>query len=360
MELMCEFCKKELKTMSALNKHKKTAKYCLKLQNKNAEINIDSKEKAVFNHNFNLNNEKNQEFQKSETENIINPPNKLQNKILNNNMENIDQNICEFCERKFTNKYNLRNHKLCCKEIKQQKVEELNCYINNKNFEISQLQMDIINLKNIINNKNNMIEKLEFIKEKNEELISNQMIKITELEDRLERLGTKAINRSTTTNNTINLQLNNYISQEHINTKIADKFNDKYISNGIKGVAQFVYDHIITTEDGSVLYACYDVSRKIFKYKDTEGNEVKDVKATKLINMIKPGLIKQTDVLYDYFSEEYDYLKKMEEIKDFNNNDLQELYKIKYLKDKAIEVSLEINTMDKTNKFSNELANLAS
>ena len=220
--------------------------------------------------------------------------------------------------------------------------------------------MEITNLKNIINKKNNMIEKLEFIKEKNDELISNQMIKITELEDRLERLGTKAINRATTTNNTINLQLNNYISQDHINTKIADKFNDKYISNGIKGVAQFVYDHIITTEDGSILYACYDVARKIFKYKDTEGNEVKDVKAAKLINMIKPGLIKQTDVLYDYFSEEYDYLKKMEEVKDFNTEDLQELYKIKYLKDKAIEVSLEINTMDKTNKFSNELANLAS
>ena len=348
--------------MSALNKHKKTAKYCLKLQNENTKLNIDLDEKVENNGDNYLYNEKILEIKKSEIPNrnfTNNTLNKDQSLIINNQTENM-VHICEFCEKKFTNKYNLRNHKLCCKEIKHQKVEELNFNINNKNLEISQLQMEITNLKNIISKKNNMIEKLEFIKEKNDELISNQMIKITELEDRLERLGTKAINRATTTNNTINLQLNNYISQDHINTKIADKFNDKYISNGIKGVAQFVYDHIITTEDGNILYACYDVSRKIFKYKDTEGNEVKDVKAAKLINMIKPGLIKQTDVLYDYFSEEYDYLKKMEEIKEFNNNDLQELYKIKYLKDKAIEVSLEINTMDKTNKFSNELANLAS
>lgn len=354
MDLTCEFCKKELKTMSALNKHKKTAKYCLKLQTENINSNTCSSIKSVFASNI--------QAVKKNSEKISEIKIKPQSQVLviNEQTELSDQHICEFCEKKFTNKYNLRNHKLCCKEIKQQKVEELNFNINNKNLEISQLQMEITNLKNIINKKNNIIEKLEFIKEKNDELIANQMIKITELEDRLERLGTKAINRATTTNNTINLQLNNYISQDHINTKIADKFNDKYISNGIKGVAQFVYDHIITTEDGSVLYACYDVARKIFKYKDTEGNEVKDVKAAKLINMIKPGLIKQTDVLYDYFSEEYDYLKKMEEVKDFNTEDLQELYKIKYLKDKAIEVSLEINTMDKTNKFSNELANLAS
>lgn len=360
MDIICEFCKRELKTMSAFNKHKKTAKYCLKLQNDSNRLNekLNTKTYSEQDIRFDINQDKNNI--KNETRYINNTSIKPPYLTTNIKSENSEQNICEFCNKKFTTKYNLRNHKLCCKEIKHQKVEELNYDINNKNLEISNLQIEILSFKNIIDKKNNMIEKLEFIKEKNAELISNQMIKITELEDRIERLGTKAINRSTTTNNTINLQLNNYISQDHINTKIADKFNDKYISNGIKGVAQFVYDHIITTKDGNILYACYDVSRKIFKYKDNEGNEVKDVKAAKLINMIKPGLIKQSDVLYDYFSEEYDFLKKMEEVKDFNNEDLQELYKIKYLKDKAIEVSLEINTMDKTNKFSNELANLAS
>ena len=36
----CEFCKKIFSTKSSLNNHKKTAKYCLQIQNK--EINIFS------------------------------------------------------------------------------------------------------------------------------------------------------------------------------------------------------------------------------------------------------------------------------------------------------------------------------
>ena len=189
MDLICEFCKKELKTMSALNKHKKSAKYCLKLQNENMILNVKHEIHTNFSPDVYLSKQKSEKKsetnKKSEIQYELKP--QIQNTTVNKD-ENMEQHICEFCDKKFTNKYNLRNHKLCCKEIKQQKVEELNCNINNKNLEISQLQIDIINLKNIINKKNKMIEKLEFIKEKNEELISNQMIKITELEDRIERL----------------------------------------------------------------------------------------------------------------------------------------------------------------------------
>ena len=49
-------------------------------------------------------------------------------------------------------------------------------------------------------------------------------------------------------------------------------YNDKYLLDGIKGVAQFVYDHIVKLEDGSIAYACFDTSRQVFKYKDQNGN----------------------------------------------------------------------------------------
>jgi hypothetical protein len=42
----------------------------------------------------------------------------------------------------------------------------------------------------------------------------------------------------------------------------------------MKGIAQFVFDHIVKLEDGSMAYACYDTSRQVFKYKDENGNEI--------------------------------------------------------------------------------------
>jgi hypothetical protein len=61
----------------------------------------------------------------------------------------------------------------------------------------------------------------------------------------------------------------------------------------LKDVAKFVYEWILKTEEGNLIYACYDRSRLIFKYKDEYGNEVKDPKASQLSTMLKPGLIKK-------------------------------------------------------------------
>ena len=42
--MICEFCNKEFANMSSLNVHKKTAKYCLKIQNENGCItNFENK-----------------------------------------------------------------------------------------------------------------------------------------------------------------------------------------------------------------------------------------------------------------------------------------------------------------------------
>ena len=61
----CEYCKTGFKSISSLNLHKKRAKYCLNIQNKNIE-----------------------EF------------------------------ICEYCGNNFTSKQNLNKHIIICKEKK--------------------------------------------------------------------------------------------------------------------------------------------------------------------------------------------------------------------------------------------------
>ena len=147
--------------------------------------------------------------------------------------------------------------------------------------------------------------------------------------------------------------MNSFPSQKEIDMKIESQFNDKYILDGMKGVAQFVYDHIVKLEDGSMAYACFDTSRQIFKYKDENGNEIKDPKAVKLRKMIKPGLLRQSQTLLDYFNDECDYLEKR---KDVNG---KEYNMMNTLREKAFEVGCDILSIEETNKFSNELANLS-
>ena len=51
---------------------------------------------------------------------------------------------------------------------------------------------------------------------------------------------------------------------EDVNYKISSKFNDLYLFEGMKGVAQFVFDHILRDENGFLFYGCSDYARKKF------------------------------------------------------------------------------------------------
>ena len=325
--MFCEYCNSEFKNKYTLESHKQTAKYCLKIQ-ENMTVN-----------------------------NLVN-----------------SKYICDYCNKIYTTKQNLLNHLNTCKEkiyndkaqeilkIKEKELEFLNKELENKNNLI--VKLEFIETKYLeqvkeLQNKNHLIDKLELIQNKHLEQIKEQKEHITELENRIERLSIKAINKSGNTtnhNNTINLELNNFMSQDYIDNKIGNKFSDKYIINGMKSIAQFVYDHIIRTEDGTLLYGCYDASRKIFKYKDDKGSEVKDIKAQKLIGLIQPGLKKQTKVLHDFFFLEHEDLEKLENDRELNKSEKKEKEKMKYLKDKTVEIVTELNEMKNNNKFSNELA----
>ena len=189
------------------------------------------------------------------------------------------------------------------------------------------------------------------------EQIEKKDAKITEFENRIEKLALKGIEKSTISNNhntTITNNLNTFHSQEYINNKIDDKFDDKYLYNGMKSIAQFVYEHIITV-DGNLIYICTDYSRKNFKYKDKDGNEITDPEAIKLISMIKDKLFDKTGFLHRWALNELDYLKIQE---NDNSEEKNSIILVKDMIDKALDMKTKITNMDKNNKFSNELAKL--
>ena len=330
MSFTCEFCKKEFTNKYILNNHKNTTKKCLEIQ----------------------------ELLKVESKKIM-------------------LNKCGYCYKSYTTKQTLNIHLNTCKERK--------CKDNLKDKEIEILQNTFQTLKKekdkeieILKNtfqtlkkeKDKEIEILKKEKDKELEILNNtlELLKkenenykeqVKDLLNKLDKIANKAIDRPTTTNNTVNnkIELYPFPSQKEIDNKIESQFNDKYLWDGMKGLAQFVYDHIIKLEDGSIAYACFDRSRQIFKYKDENGNEIKDPKAVKLRKMIKPGLLRQSQTLLDYFNDECDYLEKRK-----NNGidiDRKEYNTMNILREKAFEVGAEILSIDDTNKFGSELANLS-
>jgi hypothetical protein len=83
--LKCEYCKSEFKTISSLNLHKKTAKYCLKKQ-------ATSEDKKL-------------------------------------------ENICEFCGKSFSRNYT-KTHILSCISYFEYRIKELENQLLDKDLEI--------------------------------------------------------------------------------------------------------------------------------------------------------------------------------------------------------------------------------
>ena len=315
-DLECDFCSKLFSSLSSLNYHKKTAKYCLLIQN----------------------------------------------------VESESKNSCEYCNKEFVSKHVTLKHLSTCKEyikIQNQKEnfklkEELESLKKETESKIELLRKENYELKR---------EKYYFEIKYNhyKEQVDKRIEEVNSLQNRIERLATKSIEKPTisnTNNNTSTIvnNLNTFHTQEYINNKIEDTFNDKYIHDGPKSLAQYVTDHIITV-NGELIYICSDYARKNFKYKDKDGNEITDPSAVKLISMIKDKLYDKTSYLYSWAEGELDCLKLQERRnKSENKSDIilsKDLMLVKDMMDKALDMQSVILEMDKNNKFTNELAKLA-
>ena len=242
----CEFCKKDFSTKSNLSYHQKNNKTCLLIQQK---VNDNTIEIALVN--------------------------------------------CEFCDQSFSESNLIRHLPKCKKKLlieiikKDKEIEDLR---KEKDKEIEDLRKE----------KDVEIEKLKKIikklKKKNMDLnISIQSLKVANCiysEDHKEIIK---MAKEPKTNNIIG---NNFFSdtekiKEIINTKL-DRFD---IAGGQKGIAQFAVNNLLKNEDGIPNYVCTDPSRQIFKFQNEDGQLEKDVRASKLTNILFESGLK--DKSYD-------------------------------------------------------------
>ena len=186
--------------------------------------------------------------------------------------------VCE-CGKDFHNKHHLISHQDVCRIVNTIYVQELRNRVNTAEQE------------NII-----LSSKL-----------SDAFSTIKDLQDRIENITLQAINRPT--HQTKNKQIINLapfdLTQDKAKIIFANKYTPEYFLQGMKGLARFVSDHIVKTDTGESIYACYDRSRDVFKYKNEAGEYINDIKAVRLVEIIHPAAAEHSRSMNDKFHEEY-------------------------------------------------------
>jgi FtsZ-binding cell division protein ZapB len=227
--------------------------------------------------------------------------------------------ICQYCKTEFSNLYNMNSHQRKAKyclliQGKENTIDknktEFKCKYCKKNLASKQklaYHIDICDKKFILlldelKEKDKKIQDQEkvFIKLKSrieqlEEQNTNYKEQVKDLQDKLDRIANKAIDRPTTMTNNTTLNIASFMDFndiDKIKNTIENRLNINHVVDGQKGLANFVKDNLLTDDTGKLLYICTDPSRNIFKYKDSTGEVKKDVEAKKLTNYILEGGIR--------------------------------------------------------------------
>jgi hypothetical protein len=257
-EMMCEFCSTVFKTKSALNNHKKSAKYCLLIQDeKKVTKKCKEQKKSAFN--------------------------------------------CKYCFKNLSTKQNLMNHLESCNEKKYKEYEKELKELKETN---NQFIKDIIEKDKILIKVTTQLENCK-------EQLENYKEQLEKQEEKLDSITNKAMERPTIVSNKTTNNLNiksslDFNNLDKIKDALETQFNVDHVVDGQKGLAKFMVKTMLTDDDGNLLYVCTDSSRNIFKYKNSAGEINKDVEAKKLISfMVDAGIKgKSVEIARGWYTED--------------------------------------------------------
>jgi hypothetical protein len=194
--------------------------------------------------------------------------------------------------------------------------------------------MDICKLRGCFGCSNYEIQ----LKEKDSYILKLE-VQNKELQDQIASLASDAIKQAKpniTTNNTKMTYINMLTplpAQEHINQLIQEGFNRKYFVRGQIGLAEFINDSLVKDNENSMYYLiCSDTARQVFRFRDRNGNVIKDPCMKQFTNMIvEPVKLKAEEHLQKIEDVDPLYIDRAREIaREFYklNNDNTELSKV--------------------------------
>jgi ethanolamine utilization microcompartment shell protein EutS len=248
--VFCCYCEKQFSTNSSLNLHKRTARYCLRLQNKSID--------------------------------------KIQYK-------------CSMCCSEFSTKANLDRHESeSCPMLSEMGVN----FEKTKRESKEELDETKKFYDETINNLKLKYEmEIEELKCENKSLREKALLegRSAEIYEGLAKKGMEVLNRiaeqpkSTTTNNNHNMIINNSVSLEADDMRIGiiEQFTGSTLIGGARDLVKLCIPYV-TDSEGDIMYQCSDTNRGVFWRKDREGRMVKDVCAIEFIDSLhKAGLKKK-------------------------------------------------------------------
>ena len=223
---------------------------------------------------------------------------------------------CEYCNNKFKTVSSLNYHKTnakYCLKKRNQTNEEFKCkfcqkLLSSKHWLKLHKNKCTSSIENIKADNSKLMEKNKELQIVND-MLESQLVEqrnryektIKDLQDKLENIAIKAVQRPTTTKNT---QINNYIQQ-------LKPVTDEHL---LDSASNLTIDHIIKGPEGYVEYAleyplkdrvlCSDYSRRKVKFKDKDGKVITDPEmntlASKFFDSIKE---KNKELIRKYANE---------------------------------------------------------
>ena len=179
-------------------------------------------------------------------------------------LQGIEKNtnfVCLNCNKKLSTQNRLYTHEQTCKKHMEDIIR--------KEYEKKLSEKDkIIYEKDLI-----IFDQKSIIKELQTEYKKHIEMQNKDLQDRMQSMAEKAIDKPSTVNqNTINQIINNLlpITTEHLNNQ-ARYLTIDHVKNGAVGYAKYALEHPLKDR-----LVCTDTSRKKGKYKDSDGNIVSD------------------------------------------------------------------------------------
>ena len=329
-EISCEYCGKTYSTKSNLLHHQKTAKKCLafqeELNNKQEDVQDEGHRCEYCGKSFST--QTNLIRHQKTTKSCYKKTLEIEREVV--------YFVCDGCEKSFTTKTTLENHISICiankvtnkfsseiKRLEETFLHEKTELLNDKKETVEKHQQE---LKELQENHKNEIADLKRSLEKSRIEQSTSLTRFKDLKEQLtfqqslnrelqNKLFVKATSKNNITNNTQSIELKLFLDQEFVNKTINEKFTHHDLNRGLKSVAQFIKDNI-ATQNNQLMYKCVDTSRQTFQFNDDKGTTVKDLRATKIINMTKETLIQKIIAIRDRNQAEYDFMTKFYDSKD--------------------------------------------
>jgi hypothetical protein len=197
---------------------------------------------------------------------------------------------CSTCKKTFSSNYNLSVHIVSC----------------GKSEVVMKLQTKLNHYVSILDQKEQIIEDLKNT--------------IQTLQDKLENIAIKAVQRTKTVKNN-NTQINNFIqnmkpiSSEYL-IEHAPTLTLEHIKKGASGYAEYALEGPLKDR-----VACVDYSRRKIKFKDKEGNVITDPEMVKLAPMFFESIKgKSSELIYSQNTPDMDSAMFEEVVKLFNIN----------------------------------------